>query len=181
MDTPDRFSIPQQAKLPLASRTVVKMKQLQDLVKNNYPAISLNAACTDIIAELYGQLSAHVFSSKNVGDRKQVYLDIVDYIQKNLHKNIRISEIADQFDYNSKYLSHMFAELSGIPLKQFILNQKIYAANMMLTDGDKQISVIAENLGFSDVHNFSKTYKKITGLTPTEYRSAYAKRCLYHV
>ena len=64
-------------------------------------------------------------------DRKQIYLDIIDYIQTNIYRNIKISEIADAFGYNPKYLSHLFAEIRGIPLKQFILSQKMDAANFM--------------------------------------------------
>ena len=51
----------------------------------------------------------------------------------------------------------------------------------MLSDNDKAVTEIAAELGFSDVHNFARTYKKITGLTPSEYRNAFAKRMLYHV
>lgn len=95
--------------------------------------------------------------------------------------NLRISEIADVFGYNPKYLSHLFAEIRGIPLKQFILSQKIDAANFMLSDNDKPVTLIASELGFSDVHNFARTYKKQTGLTPSKYRNAFAKRLLFHV
>ena len=114
-------------------------------------------------------------------EKKQVYLDIVDYIQRNLHRNIKITEIAEEFGYNAKYLSHLFTEIRGIPLKQYILNQKIDAANFMLADNDKPVTDIAAELGFSDVHNFARTYKKLTGLTPSEYRNAFAKRMLFHV
>lgn len=175
------FCLPIHGVLAQSSRSIVLMKQLQDLVKSSYPTCSLNAMSTAIVTEIYGQMTFHAVSGKNSGNRKQVYLDIVDYIQQNLSTNIRIADIAAQFGYNPKYLSHMFTEHSGIPLKQFILNQKMDAANMLLTDGDRQISDIASSLGFSDVHNFSKAYKKVTGLTPTEYRNTYAKRLLYHV
>ena len=55
------------------------------------------------------------------------------------------------------------------------------AANFMLSDGDKAVTEIAAQLGFSDVHNFARAYKKLTGLTPSEYRNAFAKRMLFHV
>lgn len=75
----------------------------------------------------------------------------------------------------------MFSNIAGIPLKQFILNVKMDAANFMLTDTNASISEIAASLGFTDSHNFAKAYKKIAGLTPTEYRNAFFKRLLYHV
>ncbi|MCH4191762.1 MAG: AraC family transcriptional regulator [Butyrivibrio sp.] len=173
--------IPQTGSIPRPDKLVVQMKQLQDVVKNRYPQISLDVMATCVMTELFGELFLGAVSGQDPADRKQIYLDIIDYIQTNISRNIRISEIADAFGYNPKYLSHLFAELRGIPLKQFILSQKVDAANFMLSDNDKAVTEIAAELGFSDVHNFARTYKKITGLTPSEYRNAFAKRMLYHV
>ena len=173
--------IPQKGIIPRPEKMVVQMKQLQDIVKSNYPSVSLDAMVTSIMTELYGELVLSASSFTDPADRKQIYLDIIDYIQTNLYRNIKISEIADAFGYNPKYLSHLFAEIRGIPLKQFILSQKMDAANFMLSDGDKAVTEIAAQLGFSDVHNFARAYKKLTGLTPSEYRNAFVKRMLFHV
>ena len=175
------FAIPQKGAIPKPEKMVVQMKQLQDIVKNSYPKVSLNAMVTSIVCELYGQIMSQAQQGQDNLEKKQVYLDIIDYIQRNLHRNIKITEIAEKFGYNAKYLSHLFAEIRGIPLKQYILNQKIDAANFMLADNDKPVTDIAAELGFSDVHNFARTYKKLTGLTPSEYRNAFAKRMLFHV
>lgn len=175
------FTIPQTGKIPKLEKIVILMKQLQDLVKNNYPAIAIDALTTSIITELFGQLSLAAPIDTSLASQKQIYLDIMDYVKLNNNRNIRISEIADHFGYNEKYLSHLFAKLTGIPLKQYILNQKIDAANFMLTDTNKPISDIAKELGYPDVHNFSRMYKKVTGLTPSDFRNAYAKRLLFHV
>jgi len=181
LDGKEYIAIPQHGKIPRPEKMVVQMKQLQDIVKNEYPSMSINAMITSIVGELYGQLSVREPFYKDLAGRKQIYMDIIDYIQTNINRNLRISEIADVFGYNPKYLSHLFAEIRGIPLKQYILNQKIDAANFMLSDNDKAVTEIASELGFSDVHNFARAYKKITGLTPSEYRNAYAKRMLFHV
>lgn len=117
----------------------------------------------------------------NTENQKQIYNDIIDYIKANISKNIKISEIAAVFGYNEKYISHRFAEICGIPLKQYILKTKMERANYMLTDTNKSITEIARELGFPDSHNFSRTYKKITGLSPSEYRNTFSKRLLYHV
>jgi len=173
--------LPEKGVIPRPEKMVIQMKQLQDIVKSNYPKVSLDAMVTSIMTELYGELMLSASSFMDPADRKQIYLDIIDYIQTNIYRNIKISEIADAFGYNPKYLSHLFAEIRGIPLKQFILSQKMDAANFMLSDGDKAVTEIAAQLGFSDVHNFARAYKKLTGLTPSEYRNAFAKRMLFHV
>ena len=102
----------------------------------------------------------------------------------NRRKGLKASNcsfIALHFGYNEKYLSHLFRQLSGMPLKQFILKSKIDEANYLLTDTNLSIGEIAVKLGYTDAHNFARTYKKSTGLSPSAYREAYAKRLLFHV
>jgi AraC-like DNA-binding protein len=181
IDTSKYGFIPQSGAIASPERILVMMKQLQDMVKNNYPTVSLNAMVTSIMMELYGEITVGAPSTNDPAAKKQIYMDIIDYIQTNISKNIKIAEIADAFGYNPKYLSHLFVEIRNIPLKQFIISQKMDAANFMLADNDKTVSQIASDLGFSDVHNFARAYKKYTGLTPSEYRNAFAKRMLFHV
>lgn len=85
------------------------------------------------------------------------------------------------FGYNEKYISHLFKELSGMPLKHFIVKTKMDEANFLLTDTNLDIKVIASRLGYPDAHNFARAYKQYTGLSPSAYREAYAKRLLFHV
>lgn len=179
-ETDKLLAIPQTGSIPKPEKVVVLMKQLQDQAKQKYPAIALDSMTTSVITELYGQLSAITPTGAKTPVQKQIHSDIIDYIQRNISTNLKISDIAAHFGYNEKYLSHLFAEITGIPLKQFILSRKMDAANFMLTDSNKPITEIARGLGFSDNHNFSRAYRNFTGLTPTEYRNAFAGRMLYH-
>lgn len=175
----DTFTIPQTGAVPKLEKMVVLMKQLQDSVKSKYPSLALDAMTTSVVAELYGQLCHNEPIPSNSVFLKQIYSDIVDYVKLNASKNLKVSDVAMQFGYNEKYLSHMFCEVSGIPLKQFITQQKMNMANYLLTDTNTSISDIAKTLGFPDCHNFSRAFKKFSGLTPSEYRNAFAKRLLY--
>lgn len=94
---------------------------------------------------------------------------------------MKVEDIAFHFGYNEKYISYLFKEHAGIALKQYILNTKIELANFYLSDTNKPIVTIAKELGFNNNHNFTTVYKKTMGITPSQYRDAYAKRMLYHV
>lgn len=98
-DKTDCFLIPQTGTLPRPEKAVVQMKQLQDIVKNGYPKLSLDTMCTSIITELYGQISLipNSSSSGNTYSGQQVYNDIVDYITTNIHLNLKVQDIADNF------------------------------------------------------------------------------------
>lgn len=175
------FTLPQTGIIPKPEKVVILMKQLQDIVKNKYPSMALDAMSTSILTELYGQLTV-VHPVENYSEnQKQIYFDIMDYIKTNISRNIKISEIAATFGYNEKYISHRFAQICGIPLKQYILKTKMDTASFMLTDTNRPITEIAKEVGFGDSHNFSRTYKKLTGLSPSEYRNTFSKRLLFHV
>lgn len=178
----DTICIPRQGTADNQEKIIVLMKQLQDAVKNAYKPVILNYMSTVILCELFSQFyTKKEVLGKSRKTQKQIYHDIIDFVKLNINQNLKVSDVAAHFGYNEKYLSHLFSTVAGIPLKQFILTNKINAANFMLTDTNKSISEIAHALGFLDSHNFSRAYKKISGLSPSEYRNAFAQRMLFHV
>jgi len=171
--------IPMAGRLSFMDRIIVLMKQLQDSDKRYHNALLNDSLTCAIVYELYCQGTVY---KKYNGQKKsmQVYNDIVDYISYHACENIRVPEIAAYFGYNEKYLSTLFKAQSGISLKQFMLRAKMDVAKAELTDTNHSISQIAYNVGFNDTHNFTNSFKKITGLSPSAYRESYAKRALFH-
>ncbi|RCW48901.1 AraC family transcriptional regulator [Paenibacillus prosopidis] len=172
--------IPSKGTLNSTDKIIVMMKQLQDSVRNYQDQTLNNYLTTSILCELYNQS----YLIKNAPIKKlkqlQLYNDIVDYIKWNRFEQLKVSQIADHFGYNMKYLSHLFSTIAGVSLKQFILQQKIEAASFLLTDTNQTINEIALQLGYHDSHHFMKSFKQMTNLTPTGFRNASANRLLYY-
>lgn len=178
---PDIMVFPEQSVLLYPEKVIVQMKQLQDANRSSYAEISLNYMASVVMAEIYSQTILKSQSNLPVQKtQKQIYYDIVDFIHLNLHRSLKVSDVADYFGYNDKYLSHLFCCVAGISLKQYILTVKTDYANFLLTDTNQTIRQIASAVGYSDSQNFCRIYKKTVGLTPLQYRNAYAKRLLYH-
>lgn len=170
----NNFTIQQTGIIPKPEKIIVLLKQLQNAVSSISPLLILDCMTTSIIIELCNQIQIrHTINNPYIIDKK-LHSDIIDYIEQNIHNNIKITDIALHFGYNEKYLSHLFAEATGIKLKNYITNRKIEYANFLLADTNKCISDIAAELGYIDSHNFSRMYKNFTGLTPSEYRNTYA-------
>ena len=171
--------LPAYGSLSIPERIIVLMKQLQDSDRRYHNLLLNNSLTSAIIYELYSQGS--VYRKLNEPKKSaQIYNDITDYIIYHACENIRVSQIADYFGYNEKYLTTFFRRQSGISLKQFMMQAKMDAAKAELTDTNHSISQIAYNVGFSDSHNFTNAFKKITGLSPSVYRESYAKRSLFY-
>lgn len=181
------ISLPTKAKLSSPDRLIVLLKQLQDSDRR-YQNQKLNSFLTAaILTELELQTaSVTPLSSSNnpngsLNSRETPYsqhhlLDsIKDYINWHLHENLKVWDIASYFGYNEKYLTTLFHKITGTALKQYILQTKMERAKIALSDTDQQIAQIAYSLGFDDSHNFSNAFKKVTGLSPSEYKLNYGK------
>ncbi len=163
--------IPLTGKLNSLDRIIVMLQELQDSEKR-YHSLPLNdSICTSILAELGCQ---NIFYKKFAQSKQttQIIHDIADYVQYHCSENISVAAIAGYFGYNSKYLSSLFKAQSGTSLKQYILQTRIESAKAELSDTNHSIAQIAYNIGFNDAHNFSNAFKKLTGLSPSEYRES---------
>jgi len=168
-----KISIPVQAELPAPERVILLLKQLQDSDRR-YQNTKLNSIlATAILTEIEQQ----TLPSSNEKKYSQEHLleEIKEYIKWHLQENLKVSKIAEYFGYNEKYLTTLFHKITGTPIKKFILQSKMEHAKLLLSDTNQQIAQIAYSLGFDDSHNFSNAFKKITGLSPKEYKINYGK------
>ena len=77
-------------------------------------------------------------------------------------------------DYN--YLSNLFSQTEGITIEQFIIMQRIERAKELLVYDELTLSEIAYKLNYSSVQHLSTQFKKITGLTPSHFKSIKEKK-----
>lgn len=97
----------------------------------------------------------------------------IDYINAHYQENITISAIAEKLYVSETYLSRIFKNSLNISIIQYLIHYRIKHAKVLLERTDYPVYMVAAKSGFRDVRNFSKTFKKQTGLTPTEFRKQY--------
>lgn len=95
---------------------------------------------------------------------------IKTYIDENLEKELSRNELADRVYLNPDYLSRLFKKETGISLIEYITNQRISVSKELLVKTDMSVSIIASKVGYSNFSHFSQVFKKVTGLTPNEFR-----------
>ena len=86
-----------------------------------------------------------------------------------------MEELAGMTGYTEYYFSHKFQKETGITVKEFILNEKITQAKLLLADSSKSIQEISDTLGFCNRSYFSTCFMKKTGMSPSQYKAMYAK------
>lgn len=165
--------LPMSGIIPSPERIVVMFKQLLDAEKC-YQNKSYDDFCvTSILLELKSQLLSFYSKGFMPGNHNRLCNNIKDYIKWHICEPVTVAEIASYYGYNARYLSALFKDCTGISIKDYIINAKTAQAKSLLEGTGNSISQIAYSLGFQDNHNFSKFFKKVTGLTPSEYRNLF--------
>ena len=108
--------------------------------------------------------------SPKEGKNAALVREIIEYIESNFNVDITNSDISSHFNYNSSYLNRVFKQHVGMTLHSFLLTFRINTAMEMLDNQSSSVGEIAESVGFTDIPHFVKSFKKITGKTPGEYR-----------
>lgn len=97
--------------------------------------------------------------------------DALDYINKNINKNIKIDDIAAAVNISSSRLSHIFQENMGQSIWQIINETRLYNALLLLETTKYSVSQIAYMLGFNNPNYFAKVFKKHYKISPNDVRT----------
>lgn len=94
----------------------------------------------------------------------------IEYIRIKLDQDLSLALIADALNVSSYELSRQFKQETGFPITQYINMERINEAVYLLENQSISITDIAHTVGFNDINYFTKVFKKIKGLTPSQYR-----------
>ena len=82
-------------------------------------------------------------------------------------------EFAKQHSISISSLSHRFRTATGVSVMEYLQSCRMANAKQMLAETDCSIGEIVEKCGFSDNSNFSRTFKSLNGMSPTDFRKKY--------
>ena len=84
--------------------------------------------------------------------------------------------LRDKLNHDYTYLSNLFSEAQGTTIEQYIILNKIERIKELIIYDELSITEIAQKMNYSSVAYLSNQFKKVTGLTPTQYRNLKVKR-----
>jgi|GEM_PF-820447 len=97
-------------------------------------------------------------------------LQVQNYIDGNLHRNLPIAALCKEFNTNKTSLQEHFRAYSGLSLHAFLLQSRMEKAEFLLRQSDDPIKYIAMQCGYRKVHSFNKAFKAYWRLSPGAYR-----------
>lgn len=92
------------------------------------------------------------------------------FIINHYHRKITVDEAAGYMHMNKSSFCSFFKREKGVSFLTALTDYRLSSACLMLTDTDMSVAQICGAVGFDDVPHFNRTFRKIKGMTPTEYR-----------
>lgn len=110
-----------------------------------------------------------ISSSIKVRSDHELVNRIIAFMEENTYGNLTFADVCRFSAQSATNLKTIFKSVTGVGVMSYYRNLKIEEAKRMLREGDGNITQIADRLGYTSVHYFSRYFKRVTGMTPSEY------------
>ncbi len=140
-------------------------------------------ACRAALAELCLRLWRHCRDTgvgqaaapapEGAGDAGRPEIEqVLAYIERNLTRPISREDLARQAAFAPSYFSALFREATGTTIPEYINARRVHRAQELLRQPQTRVSTVCYAVGFRDLSNFNRVFKRLVGQTPREYRQA---------
>jgi AraC-like DNA-binding protein len=110
-------------------------------------------------------------SSRNRAEPVEVW-KTRKFIEEHSGEELSLSRVAKAVNIHPNYLSEKFKQVTGMNFVEYVARTRFEKACRLLQDGDLRISEIAFAVGFQSLSQFNRVFKRLTGKSPTQFRTA---------
>lgn len=104
-------------------------------------------------------------------DYSEKYAEVLSYMQRHISEPISLRTLADVCHTERIYFLKRFKAEMGITPMNYLRNIRINQAKKLLEHSDMNITQISAAVGFQTIHHFTSTFKKLVGVSPSEYKA----------
>lgn len=127
-------------------------------------------------SELY-KIGFEVITDPKAQLLEQVRILVREYVDDENEKKVNLSvHLSEKLAYDYTYLSNLFSAETGATIEKYYITQRIGKAKELLRYKDSSVAEIAVKLGYSSGSYLSAQFKKLTGITPGEYKTSFAAK-----
>ncbi|HJZ39777.1 MAG TPA: AraC family transcriptional regulator [Bacteroidales bacterium] len=134
----------------------------------NIEALEYINLCLGRLLASFSHLSQYRLT-RDAGTRDPVN-QIISFMLENIKVKLRLKDLASEIGYSASYFSRIFLNRTGHSPIDYFIQLKIQRACSLLDNSKWQISDVSRELGFDDQFYFSRTFRKVMGMSPSRYR-----------
>ncbi|WP_230986877.1 helix-turn-helix transcriptional regulator [Cohnella fermenti] len=148
--------------------------QVSDYLPEPVQPAELLGSLSMIKRELDARAGAESPFAAALARRRSRQSSIIDhvkqYVQEELHQSITLKKISDSLHFNCAYLGQKFKSEENMSFNEYLLQQRMEKAKLLLEQTDLKIYEIAGEVGYTELDWFYKKFKEYTGISANEYR-----------
>ncbi|WP_342574640.1 AraC family transcriptional regulator [Paenibacillus sp. FSL M8-0142] len=114
-----------------------------------------------------------VFRDRQDSQYQNLSEQIIEIIRNEFDRNITLEECASRLHYNNFYLSSVFKKETNMSFSEYLSQYRFKMSKKWLVETDMPIKDIAEKLSYNNSQNFIRSFRKLEGMTPGQYRAKY--------
>lgn len=158
-----------EAKIPKNNKFILDKFYIDKIeqINNKKSTIELKGLLYSVCAEF--DKGAEYIDFK--GDKMNLLFKIFKFVEENYTGECSLYNLAKETTYNYVYLSKHFSKNTGITYTDYVNRYRVNEASYLLTNTSRTMLDIAYECGFDCLRSFNRSFKKIMGLSPSEYRS----------
>lgn len=132
---------------------------------------SLMLRLLDCLIEHYQLGQGQIEADENDTDARM--RQMMQYIINHIHDEISLSDLANEMFVSTSTLSRIFKKNTGMYFADYVMRLRVRTSLGLLRTSEQNLTQIAMNCGFSTSAAFNRSFKKVTGMMPSEYRKQY--------
>ncbi|HTL09245.1 MAG TPA: AraC family transcriptional regulator [Chitinophagaceae bacterium] len=105
---------------------------------------------------------------------------LAEKVKDSIYEMVRLSNdlpkinysdyLSKQLNYDYTYIANIFIEITGVTIRDFIINYKVEKVKELIMNDELNLTEISNKLNYSSIGHLSNQFKKVTGLSPTDYK-----------
>jgi AraC-like DNA-binding protein len=136
--------------------------------RDRFSLLALESISTELLV-----VASRKNTKKSLNKPPKWLLRVIDYLYENYSDSIGLNELAKIADVHPTHLARVFRQFERCTAGDFVRKIRIKKACQKIIDSNSSLVEIALDTGFSDQSHFTRSFKNLTGMTPTEYRQIF--------
>ncbi|MHA6485048.1 helix-turn-helix domain-containing protein [Paenibacillus sp. strain BS8-2] len=131
----------------------------------------LRALLFQLLVELFRSMDRSSPTPKVTQPKETAFQDLLYYLTDHCQQELTLTHLADKSGFSERHLQRLFHQHTGQSWFKYLQSVRVRRSMELLRQSSYKIATIAESIGYKDIHSFNTVFKRLTGLTPRQYRN----------